>query len=83
MDTPTPSVEPEADTVLAKLFVGGLSWQVEPQHQCFYSSAQALHPSFPQTNQERLRDYFAQFGDIEDVLIMRDPVTQVSASHSP
>ena len=37
-----------------------------------------MHP--PQTNQERLRDYFAQFGDIEDVLIMRDPVTQVGPS---
>jgi len=45
------------ETVLAKLFVGGLSWQ---------------------TSQERLREYFTQFGEIDDVLIMKDPITQRS-----
>ena len=30
-----------------------------------------------QTSQERLREYFTQFGEIDDVLIMKDPITQV------
>ena len=31
-----------------------------------------------QTTQEKLRDYFSQFGTVTDVLVMKDPVTQVS-----
>ena len=34
-----------------------------------------------QTSQERLREYFTQFGEIDDVLIMKDPITQVD-NHS-
>ena len=30
-----------------------------------------------QTCEEKLRDYFQQFGPVEDVLIMKDPLTQV------
>ena len=30
-----------------------------------------------QTSQERLREYFGQFGEVDDVLIMKDPITQV------
>ena len=33
-----------------------------------------------QTTQEKLRDYFSQFGTVTDVLVMKDPVTQVSPS---
>ena len=35
-----------------------------------------------QTTQEKLRDYFSQFGTVTDVLVMKDPVTQVSQSAS-
>ena len=35
-----------------------------------------------QTTQEKLRDYFSQFGTVTDVLVMKDPVTQVSQSVS-
>ena len=35
-----------------------------------------------QTTQEKLRDYFSQFGTVTDVLVMKDPVTQVSQSTS-
>ena len=31
-----------------------------------------------QTTPEKLRDYFGQFGNVTDVLVMKDPVTQVS-----
>merc|ERR1719367_2308562 len=31
-----------------------------------------------QTSQEKLRDYFCQFGTVTDVLVMKDPVTQRS-----
>lgn len=31
-----------------------------------------------QTSSEKLRQYFGMFGNITDVLIMKDPVTQVS-----
>jgi len=31
-----------------------------------------------QTNQERLREYFGQFGTVTDVLVMKDPITQRS-----
>ena len=31
-----------------------------------------------QTNQERLREYFGQFGTVTDVLVMKDPITQVA-----
>lgn len=31
-----------------------------------------------QTSSERLREYFGVFGNVTDVLIMKDPVTQVS-----
>ena len=31
-----------------------------------------------QTNQDRLREYFGQFGTVTDVLVMKDPITQVS-----
>lgn len=31
-----------------------------------------------QTSSEKLREYFAMFGPVSDVLIMKDPVTQVS-----
>ena len=30
-----------------------------------------------QTCEEKLREYFQQFGQVEDVLIMKDPITQV------
>ena len=33
-----------------------------------------------QTNQERLREYFGQFGTVTDVLVMKDPITQVAAA---
>ena len=49
--------DPCPDLSLAKLFVGGLSWQ---------------------TCEEKLREYFQQFGKVEDVLIMKDPSTQVN-----
>ena len=29
------------------------------------------------TSEEKLREYFQQFGQVEDVLIMRDNITQV------
>jgi len=31
-----------------------------------------------QTTPEKLRDYFSQFGSVTDVLVMKDPITQVS-----
>lgn len=31
-----------------------------------------------QTTPEKLKEYFSQFGAITDVLVMKDPVTQVS-----
>lgn len=31
-----------------------------------------------QTSSEKLREYFGMFGTVTDVLIMKDPVTQVS-----
>ena len=31
-----------------------------------------------QTTPEKLREYFGQFGTVTDVLVMKDPVTQVS-----
>ena len=31
-----------------------------------------------QTSQEKLREYFGQFGSVTDVLVMKDPITQVS-----
>ena len=30
-----------------------------------------------QTTPEKLREYFCQFGQVSDVLVMKDPVTQV------
>jgi hypothetical protein len=30
-----------------------------------------------QTTPEKLRDYFSQFGPVTDVLVMKDPITQV------
>ena len=56
---PSPNLvaDPCPDLSLAKLFVGGLSWQ---------------------TCEEKLREYFQQFGQVEDVLIMKDPITQVT-----
>ena len=30
-----------------------------------------------QTTPEKLREYFGQFGSVTDVLVMKDPVTQV------
>lgn len=30
-----------------------------------------------QTTPEKLREYFGQFGTVTDVLVMKDPVTQV------
>ena len=57
----------------------------------WYSFSSGCHlPSFKlclkpspsvQTSQERLREYFTQFGEIDDVLIMKDPITQVN-NHS-
>lgn len=31
-----------------------------------------------QTNQDKLREYFGQFGNVTDVLVMKDPITQRS-----
>lgn len=31
-----------------------------------------------QTTLEKLREYFGQFGSVTDVLVMKDPVTQVT-----
>ena len=31
-----------------------------------------------QTTPEKLRDYFSQFGTVTDVLVMKDPITQVA-----
>lgn len=39
-----------------------------------------------QTTPEKLRDYFSQFGAVTDVLVMKDPITQVHHSthtHTP
>jgi len=33
-----------------------------------------------QTTLEKLREYFGQFGSVTDVLVMKDPVTQVRIS---
>jgi RNA recognition motif-containing protein len=32
-----------------------------------------------QTTPEKLKEYFGQFGSVTDVLVMKDPVTQVSS----
>ena len=32
-----------------------------------------------QTSQDKLREYFGQFGNVTDVLVMKDPITQVSS----
>ena len=66
--------EPEQQ-VLAKLFVGGLSWQVGQISDFLHVILS--HHSHSQTSSDRLREYFEQFGEVEDVLIMKDPVTQV------
>lgn len=34
-----------------------------------------------QTSSEKLREYFGMFGNVTDVLIMKDPVTQVSLAN--
>lgn len=34
-----------------------------------------------QTTPEKLRDYFSQFGPVTDVLVMKDPITQVGSPH--
>ena len=31
-----------------------------------------------QTSQDKLREYFGQFGNVTDVLVMKDPITQVA-----
>ena len=36
-----------------------------------------------QTTPEKLREYFGQFGNVTDVLVMKDPITQVSLSLAP
>jgi len=36
-----------------------------------------------QTSSEKLREYFGMFGTVTDVLIMKDPVTQVGLYHHP
>lgn len=36
-----------------------------------------------QTNQDKLREYFGQFGNVTDVLVMKDPITQVSLPLAP
>ena len=33
-----------------------------------------------QTTPDKLRDYFGQFGTVTDVLVMKDPVTQVNTT---
>ena len=33
-----------------------------------------------QTSQDKLREYFGQFGNVTDVLVMKDPITQVSVN---
>ena len=33
-----------------------------------------------QTTPDKLRDYFGQFGTVTDVLVMKDPVTQVNTA---
>ena len=33
-----------------------------------------------QTSQDKLREYFGQFGNVTDVLVMKDPITQVSGN---
>lgn len=35
-----------------------------------------------QTSSEKLREYFGMFGTVTDVLIMKDPITQVCSLHS-
>jgi len=35
-----------------------------------------------QTSQDKLREYFGQFGNVTDVLVMKDPITQVSGGFS-
>ena len=35
-----------------------------------------------QTTPDKLRDYFGQFGTVTDVLVMKDPVTQVNTIHT-
>lgn len=35
-----------------------------------------------QTSSERLREYFGVFGNVTDVLIMKDPVTQVNSIYN-
>ena len=36
-----------------------------------------------QTTPEKLREYFGQFGTVTDVLVMKDPVTQVRNRRHP
>ena len=36
-----------------------------------------------QTTPEKLREYFGQFGTVTDVLVMKDPVTQVRNRRQP
>jgi RNA recognition motif. (a.k.a. RRM, RBD, or RNP domain) len=36
-----------------------------------------------QTSAEKLREYFGQFGKVTDVLVMKDPVTQVITRATP
>ena len=36
----------------------------------------SCNPHWPHS-QEKLREYFGQFGSVTDVLVMKDPITQV------
>ena len=58
-----------------KMFVGGLSWQVWAAETF---RRHRNHSPFFQTTPESVREYFSQFGDVAEVMVMKDPATRRS-----
>lgn len=69
------------------MFIGGLSWQTAPGELSelfdmllntfsFFLSSLHLIVWYPYT--EGLREYFSKFGDITEVMVMKDPTTRRS-----
>ena len=58
-----------------KMFVGGLSWQVWAAETF---GQHGDHSPFFQTTPESVREYFSQFGDVAEVMVMKDPATRRS-----
>lgn len=58
-----------------KMFIGGLNWETTDGNIAFLHRRRVIWLTYLDLHLESLRDYFSQFGEVQECTVMRDSAT--------